>query len=260
MRPAYLRNNPAVPARTRFRLYEYRQPAESFSVYLDNYLSQAYQGTVAAGSAAPTLQYQPAGSVKKQFARQWYSNDLSTYSRVLADNIIALIISPRSPGISDKNGAQQPDFAHAPAYLYDSRGLLCGVQTNIIVSGESAGGAAQAGGAPPPPPSVAAVTTNVLPPVLDITMVALDEASAARYAAGKSASTPLVLAAANSGSGSAGLFQTVSSKGTSVSTGDIDDQFEADLATLETYLTSQHLNYEVFRTSVAVRAAKFSTK
>ncbi len=245
-RPKFLQNNPAVPARTRYCVFEYREPSEQLSVYLDNYLGRTYASSVAANSAPPTLQYQSTGSVSTSDARKWYTDDLKKYSRVIAENVVALVISPRYPGLSI-NGSTVPDFAYAPEYFYDSRGLLSKLQETKITSIGN---------------TLDAATTNVLPPVLDVTMVALDEASAARYEALHPGVPPLTAAAQGSPSGATGgrLFQSVSSKGSNYSTGDTDDQFETDLATFESYLTSQNLSYQVFRTSVPVRAAKFSTQ
>jgi uncharacterized protein (TIGR02599 family) len=81
-------------------------------------------------------------------------------------------------------------------------------------------------------------TAHQLPPVVQLTMVVLDEASAARVCTGSSPPTEI------SGALS-GLF--TSSK---------QDDFEADLATLESNLADAGLNFRVFTTMVPLRESK----
>lgn len=79
-------------------------------------------------------------------------------------------------------------------------------------------------------------TNNQLPPLVEVIMVAVDETSAARICTSS--------AAPDLGVGS--LFQT-------------PDAIEANLKTLEDTLNDQHLTYRIFRTTVALRNAKWSS-
>lgn len=81
-----------------------------------------------------------------------------------------------------------------------------------------------------------AATQHQLPPLVDIVMVAIDEVSARRLENG--ASPPDL--------GVAGLFSSASN-------------LEADLAVLESTLNSQRIGYRIFRTTVALRNAKWSS-
>lgn len=81
-----------------------------------------------------------------------------------------------------------------------------------------------------------AATQHQLPPLVDIIMVAIDENSARRLENG---STPPDL-------GLASLFST-------------EANLEIDLATLETTLNTRHITYRIFRTTVPLRNAKWSS-
>lgn len=123
-------------------------------------------------------------------------------TRQIAENIIALIILPR-------RADQDTGTPLAPLYEYDSR----------------------AGASNPQ-----AVTQHQLPPLVDVVMVAIDEASAKRLDNG---STP-----PDFGLGS--LFSTAS-------------ELESDLTTLESTLNTQHIVYRIFRTTVPMSNAKWSS-
>jgi len=122
----------------------------------------------------------------------------------VADNVIALVLRPQDPS------ATPPDLG--AAYAYDTR---LGVGTN-------------------PQPA----TANQLPPVLQVTLVALDEASARRLAQGTE--PPGVLAAAMKGKFAATA------------------RYDADLADLEAALDAAHLGYRVFAAAVPLRESRWS--
>ena len=135
----------------------------------------------------------------------WMSDAMASPSppvRQIAENIIALVVLPR-------RAEADPGSPLAPLYEYDSR----------------------AGTSVPQDP-----TQHQLPPLVDIVMVAIDEASARRLENG---STPPDL-------GLGTLFSTA-------------ENLESDLRALETTLNNQRLTYRVFRTTVAMRNAKWSS-
>jgi uncharacterized protein (TIGR02599 family) len=81
---------------------------------------------------------------------------------------------------------------------------------------------------------------NQLPPVVQVTLVAIDEASAAKLASGAlppAAFDPLLDT----------LFTDTS-------------KYDTDLATLQRALNEQHIAYRVFTSSVSLRGAKWSRK
>ena len=192
-RPPFL-NTSIVPTHSRFRLMELMEPAESLSLY--------------------SLEVAGGGNSIYN-ATTWFTNPLPNKSRVLAENIIALILLPRLSPQEDTTGAKL-----APSYTYDST---------------SAG----------PNGSTASYNTkNQLPPVVQITMVAVDESSFSRLQGNITTMPSLGIDA---------LFTSV---------GDTEDSskpgYAKDLKTLETTLQSRKLNYRIFTANVSINGAKWS--
>jgi len=221
--------DPAAPAyasatpKYRYRLMEFLQPTESFSVY---------GNTGSSGS--------------------WFANaintDLSastqTSNFVLADNVIALIILPKLSANDEKtaetnyglNTTTYPlGTALAPNYTYDSTTL--GQGGTIITSGASIGKTTY--------PLLNSF--NQLPPVFQVTMIAIDEASAQRVC------TTSVAPNSKLGlpSGFTKLFCNA--------TGHTAASFSNDMTTVETALKNAKVKYRVFQTDVAIRGAKWTS-
>lgn len=174
-RPAFLDSLPNVPpARYRYRLMELMQPSQQLSVY-DNPSGNAWIDAALA-QTPPQL-------------------------RQLGENIVALVILPRSPEAAPLAGE----------FEYDSR----------------------SGGASLPQPA----TQHQLPPLVEVLMVAIDENSAKRLT-GDTANPPDF--------GVQGLFQRA-------------DRLESDLRELEAGLNRLRVTYRVFRTTVPLRNAKWSS-
>lgn len=129
--------------------------------------------------------------------------------RPIADNIIALVIWPRLAPLADPAGT-----AIAPDYAYDSR-------TTATWSG-----------------SRQPVQASQLPPTVQVTMVAIDEASAARLESG--AAPPDVITTAL-----AGRFQKAS-------------LYERDLAQVESALADKRITYRVFTATVTLAESQWS--
>jgi uncharacterized protein (TIGR02599 family) len=163
----------------------------------------------------------------------WYetaANSSAAPCRVMADNIIALIIIPRLSKADEQalpSGlrSSNPDYSPlAPNYAYDS---------SLTMN--------------PGQPSSSALTNPKcqLPPVLQVTLVAIDEASAIRL---------------NLNSASANVF-AVNDKfaATAQYTGDLTvNPHGNNNASLENALIAKKVNYRIFTTSVPIRAAKWS--
>jgi len=180
-----------VPARYRFRLMEYMEPSENLQVY-------ANPGT----AALPT----------------WFPATLpsrATYSHVLAENVIALILLPKLPPREDASGTQL-----APTYAYDS--TLDG--PNGADSNYN--------------------TKNQLPPVVQVTMVAVEETSFSRFQGTSSAMPALGLES---------LFRNAGDLHNPINPG-----YARDLETLKTILRANKINYRIFTTDVVLRGAKWS--
>jgi uncharacterized protein (TIGR02599 family) len=205
MRPPFLPED-EYPARYRYRLMELAQPVEANKIYTYT-------------SGMPTY----AG-------REWFREAISGAKppvHVLAENVIALLITPRlaqADEVEVKGGTAQPDLSPiAPDYLYDTS-----------------------------PPTVTSLDgryrdarlnpVHQLPPVVEVTMVAIDEASALRldfYAA-----THDPFAISRRFRQSADYTKDLALAGAAES--------------LENTLVEMHVSYRVFRTKVAIRGAKWS--
>lgn len=181
--------NAAQPNRHhyRYRLMEMIEPSESLTIYN-------------AESAA--------GGNSTYTGIDWFTTALGTTNRpvrVLADNVVALVLLPKLAPEEDSTGIKL-----APQYLYDSTQKKAQASIN---------------------------PKNQLPPVIQVTMVAIDEDSAARLAAKFGETMPDL--------GLRDLFKTA-------------EDFTQDLQTLQNTLVAQRINYRIFTTDVAIRAAKWS--
>lgn len=98
--PAFLNLNQLVKPRHRYRLYEWIQPTEEFSVY-----------------------HSPGGSITSQ--RAWFRTDVAAmrHASVLAENVIGLILLAECP---ESNG----DIV--PVYDYDSRDATQSLSLNQL--------------------------------------------------------------------------------------------------------------------------------
>ncbi len=201
-RPPFL--TPAqAPARHRYRLMELMEPSNELSIYAFG-ASKAWVENPLNFAGDPSL-----------------SPTIPPKTRVLAENVVALVFLPKLAAREDPTGV-----ALAPGYTYDSSTT----HTNPALDPK-----------------------NQLPPLVQVTLIAIDEKSAARLTpqsfrgvappaalldpAGfvTAANYPADLAAAQARLGGRGL---VDSTGNS--------------------LENRPLNYRVFTTQVSLRAAKWS--
>jgi uncharacterized protein (TIGR02599 family) len=129
------------------------------------------------------------------------------YAVPIAENIVYLAAWPRKAPADDPQGSSL-----TTAYSYDSR----------------------LGASSSPQPE----TANQMPPVVQITIVAIDEASAARIC--KDATPPTEITSALSG-----LFSASN-----------QDQFKKDIGDLEKSLGAAHINFRIFTAMVPIRESK----
>ena len=174
----------------RYRLMEYLPPAEENQVYNDGDMER----------------YRDQDPVYDK----WFNYRMDEFTHPLADNIIALIVSPRE-SVADVEDEDSASLI-APGYDYNSN------KPNNRFNGK-------------PPQQV--------PPLVQVTMIAIDEASAIRFDRG--ASEPPEI-----GSAVSGRFTRAT-------------QFSRDLESLEEALRSSDVNYRVFSSMVPIRSAKWST-
>lgn len=199
-RPPFLVEQP-IPLRQRYRLMEYRPPAERTGRVVGNAIYQ-----------------RPA---------DWFRQDLAAASRVVADNIVLLVLSPQVPEQVARATKKTATWI-APQYAYNSLDVDNATPALEKVS-ISADGVVRQG------------TQHLLPPVVVVTMVALDEVSAAKWAE-RNANQPVdLLKEANAPFTRAAAYAE-------------------DLLALETWLEGQKLNHETFSTAVVLRNARWDTR
>lgn len=133
----------------------------------------------------------------------WFSA-YTNQARPIADNVIALIIRPQDPATIEQAGTPPND-----SYSYDT--------TKSALSN--------------PQP----ISANQLPPVVQVTMVAIDETSAVRIG-------------------------DISAKIGPILSGRFSDpaQYESDLNAVTSALGSQGINYRVFTSAVPIRESKWT--
>lgn len=202
-RPAFI-TEALVPPRFRWRLMELAQPTEKFPVY---YFTSGSTNGVPNSSSYRGL--------------DWFRTDidrLTSSTRVVTDNVVALIITPRLAKAEETPlQGGNPDLSPlAPDYTYDSTAANPDPRLN---------------------------PKNQLPPVVQMTMVAIDEKSA----------ESLQLDASKWD-----LFG-VSSKFKKSADFTKDMSIESTLSdSLEKKLVSLKVGYRIFTTNVHIRAAKWS--
>ena len=181
LRPAFLTST-SLPARNRFRLMEFLDPSDELQVFKNTSGNSTYTG------------------------REWFSTPLGKPERrrVLAENIVALVVLPRLGITEDPTG-----IALAPGFAYDSTTVNTDPKLN---------------------------PRHQLPPIVDIAVVAIDEQSARR-----------INWDTKPDFGANALFK-------------IPSDMEADLETLRKNIAAQGLSARVFRTSVPISAARWSTE
>ena len=229
--PPFLTSMARPPvAHYRFRLVELQEPSDSFSLYLK-------EAALSNNSTTP-----PNVLNALYYTTSWFcdpSNSSLPLGQVgatnrpvhaLADNVVALILLPKLSK-EDQNTTQNSggstgsytDSSLSPYYLYDS--------TSTSNNSPNLHNTATTDAALNP--------RNQLPPVVQVTMVAVDETSYNRSQGSKTTAPSLF---ANT------LF------GSSASS----SSYTSDLQTLGNSLQSQRLTYRVFTTEVSIKAAKWS--
>lgn len=143
---------------------------------------------------------------------EWYKYELPTYSHPLAENVIGLIASPRE-ALTNPGQQNQTFSSIAPNYSYDSN------EQNANF----------------------ALYVQQVPPLIKVTMVAIDETSAIRLEEQGDGGTsmPTLIPAS--------FFKST-------------QQYEKDIAKLKQELNSRKINFKIFSTVVAIRSSKWSTE
>jgi uncharacterized protein (TIGR02599 family) len=202
-RPPFLSQR-GVAEKFRYRIMEYRPPSER-----------------ATGAPASTLQ----GNTVYVKPDAWFRQDLASSSEPLADNIVLLLVSPRVSEATAEAANRSVSWV-APSYRYNSLDSDNST-TNVEPLQLQQDGAAKQG------------TQHLLPPLVQVTLVALDEPSAQRFSEQHSDQPVDLLGEANAPFAEAALY-------------------EKDLAKLKDYLIGERLNYRVFTATVTMRNARWN--
>lgn len=216
----------------RYRLKELSLPSENLGVY--TYTRDANPSTINYWIGRPLtgLDGNTAGALS------------FSPKSTLAQNVIALVMLPkRSPNYPAPTNAP---VELAPKYLYDSRAWTVPTSSTD---------------------TYASTSRNQLPPQVQVTMIAIDEASAARLAAQSGTAMPTFSDSGYNGTdamtlqnglytntGACNLFQVAS---TTAGSGKFD-QFNTDLTNLLTALVHKRITYRIFQTDVTILQSKFS--
>ena len=218
-RPPFLNQLTSVPPRFRLRLMEYSPTSEMNRIYSDGFRL-----------------IDPNDRTKIVNSRRWFQEALTTtvqssetvdsraFTRPIAENILTLVISPRiETTVASSSGNIEP-FSIAREYEFDS--------TLVTSPGSSAGSSPQG-------------TQHQMPPLLLVTMVALDQRG------GESLSS------------NNDLRQKVLAETSTLFTNAAD--YAADLegtaeepGKLKKILLENKLDYRVFTTTIALKQARWS--
>jgi uncharacterized protein (TIGR02599 family) len=213
-RPKFLAelNNSPLP-RPRYRLMEFRQPAEYLQIYKLN---------------LRTMEKASKNELYRWFNEGNYSVN-SSYNasteplvgkgnfrttRVVAENIIGMILRPRDSDDA-KSGSREESLA--PDYHFDSRKFQWGTDTK------------------------ASAYRHILPPIIDVTFIAVDEGTFSRFCSTKNIRTaeedPALI--------EKDLFKKAT-------------DFQKDLKTVEDSLTEKKIDFRIFNTSIRIRESKWT--
>lgn len=222
-RPPFLADVSTVKPRFRYRLMEYSPTSESNQIYFD---------PIHANDLANRRPITDPGRSKAWFKDDALQSQATStegagtraFTRPVADNIIALVISPQNDYTP---GGAAPEII-APFYEYDS----------VLVTNP---------GALPPSINNKQGTQHLLPPLLKITMVSLDGAAGERLAEGGNESQQGRLA-----SKLAPLFHSAANYN------DPNSAYNNDLKELQDFLVEEKLNFRVFSTTVVMKQSRWS--
>jgi len=205
-RPNFLNRDDAIKERKRYRLMEFRQPSESLSIYSERLKDLKSKDALYRWFVKGNSGVNAAVNRKESLGPK----DVRTV-RPVAENIVALIIAPRLPEY-DRN---DPDFI-APSFVYDTRQTQWGASEND--------------------PRVKP-TIHQLPPLLQVTMVAVDEADMALWLNANGKSEPSFIPD--------GLFKSQRS-------------LEEDLKSLKKSLLQEDVGFRIFTTTIRMRESKWA--
>jgi len=223
-RPTFLTSQP----QTRFRLMEYMESSPSLSLYWYEAQAAAIGTTYHTNLTSPYsgmawfLGNGPGHGVNGVNESVAGAGQYAPV-HILAENVIALILLPKLTPATEA-AQNYTDSSLAPSYLYDSTGDNMTTTTDPNLN-----------------------PVNQLPPIVQVTMVAIDEASAVRLTAQGNQN---ILNELNS------LFSNSTNYSTDLAGGGTTPPVGGGL---EPFLSRNNISYRVFSTDVAIKGAKWSS-
>lgn len=183
-----------------------------------NYLPEKLVGRLTESNRFRLMEYQPPAEKNTVYesTNDWYEID-TAYLRPVSDKIVGLILSPRLASGDESisvGGVLQKPTSIAPDYSFDSRK-------------KDGSGSAQG-------------MQHMLPPVVKVTMVALDDASMDQLAQGRN--SKLSLSDIN---GAMAKFNKAAG-------------YESDMQNLKKVLSSGKVNYRIFESTVVIPASRWT--
>ena len=224
-----------MPDRYRHRLMEMTIPSERLTIfqrpvdelgYVDPRVfdeKNGYYGGMVDTNRIPKSSWTRPLWMKEAFLRETVSGKSRfTFARVRAENVIALIILPK---LADKDRATPNQLELAPQYEFDSWRILTGKTESVGTPSRKVDNTAR---------------DNLLPQIVQVTMVAVDEKAIARFG-------PTV---SKIPSWTDNLFANAK----------VVDDYTADMKTLEQRLIDDPAkpNYRIFTADIVLRGSKWS--
>lgn len=220
MVPDHVTKTPGYKPRYRFRLMELMQRTEQSTIYDPN-------------AKTPNA---------------WFVDNAAVSSRVLAENVIALVLQPKLSPREDDPARTGKGVSIAPNYNYNSRIPLAAQDDASWTGAVPAFPPDQFAAYPSDGSTTQASRHHQLPPTMHVAMIVIDEASANRLQ-GNGSAVPQAIDLSRTG-----LFTDASK---------LSDDIQAveDICSARTgNLTGnrQRLTYRVFSTDILMREAKWS--
>lgn len=220
-RPPFLESVKSVPTRSRLRLMEYSPTAEMNRIY-DTTLRPLVDNATGVNNGKRWYN-EGDYAVIKSAVKDGETVATRAFTRPIAENILALIIAPQL----EKTGSTVVPYSIAPQFLYDS--------TLTLNPGATKGTNPQG-------------TQHLLPPLLKVTMVALDERSGE------------FLARAENDKLRQEVLDAVGSMFTNAASLEQElDGVNGGQGTLEKLLISKKLSYRFFTTTIALKQSRWSS-
>ncbi len=217
--PPHIANAPGYHPRYRFRLMEMTQPTELLGIY------------AATGTAAQN---------------DWFVKNAVAQSRIIAENVIALVLLPKLPASEDSPDGAGSGVSAAPNYNYNSR-----IHLNATLDPSFSSFPGDKFIAFPMTGGTASGSRHAqLPPIMRLVMIVIDEVSAARIqASGTTPPTGIDLTQTT-------LFTDASKLDTDIV--QVENICNAAAGNLTGNTT--RLKYRVFSTDIIMRNSKWSSK